>query len=34
MNTLQSKDFIGTMAFNEADGVFFGKIAGIDELVN
>lgn len=34
MNTLKYKDFIGTVAFSEEDGVFFGKIEGIDGLVN
>ena len=34
MNTLKYKDFIGSVAFSEADGVFFGKIEGIDGLVN
>ena len=31
---LKYKDFIGSVAFSEADGVFFGKIEGIDGLVN
>ena len=34
MNTLKYKDFIGSVAFSEADGGFFGKIEGIDGLVN
>ncbi len=34
MNTLKYKDFIGSVAFSEADGIFFGKIEGIDGLVN
>lgn len=34
MNTLKYNDFIGTVAFSEEDGVFFGKIEGIDGLVN
>ena len=34
MNTLKYKDFIGSVAFSEDDGVFFGKIEGIDGLVN
>lgn len=34
MNTLKYKDFIGSVAFSETDGVFFGKIEGIDGLVN
>ena len=28
------KNFIGSVAFSEADNVFFGKIEGIDGLVN
>jgi predicted HicB family RNase H-like nuclease len=34
MNTMKYKCFIGSVAFSEADGVFFGKIEGIDGLVN
>lgn len=34
MNTLKYKGFIGSVAFNENDNVFFGKIEGIDGLVN
>ncbi len=34
MNTLHYKGFIGTVNFSEEDGVFFGKIEGIDGLVN
>jgi predicted HicB family RNase H-like nuclease len=34
MNTMKYKGFIGSVAFSEADGVFFGKIEGIDGLVN
>ena len=34
MNTLTYKDFIGSVYFSEKDGVFFGKIEGIDGLVN
>lgn len=34
MNTLKYKDFIGSVAFSEKDNVFFGKIEGIDGLVN
>lgn len=34
MNTLKYKDFIGSVEFSEADGVFFGKIEGINGLVN
>lgn len=34
MNTLKYKGFIGSVGFSEADNVFFGKIEGIDGLVN
>ena len=34
MNTLKYKGYIGSVAFSEKDNVFFGKIAGIDGLVN
>lgn len=34
MNTLNYKGYIGTVNFSEKDGVFFGKIEGIDGLVN
>ncbi|MDE6296848.1 MAG: type II toxin-antitoxin system HicB family antitoxin [Muribaculaceae bacterium] len=34
MNTLKYKDFIGSVEFSEEDGVFFGKIEGINALVN
>ena len=34
MNTLKYKGFLGSVAFSEADNVFFGKIEGIDGLVN
>lgn len=34
MNTLKYKDFIGSVAFSEADNVFSGKIEDIDGLVN
>ena len=33
MNTLQYKDYIGSGEFSEADGVFFGKIEGINAVV-
>ena len=33
MNTLQYKDYIGSVEFSEADGVFFGKIEGINAVV-
>ena len=31
---LQYKDFIGSVHFNAADEIFFGKIEGIDDLVS
>ena len=31
---LQYKDFIGSVHFNSADEIFFGKIEGIDDLVS
>ena len=34
LNNLEYKNFIGSVAFSEADNVFFGKIEGIDGLVN
>ncbi len=34
MPWLQYKDFIGSVEFSETDGVFFGKIEGINALVN
>ncbi len=34
MNTLHYKGFIGSVEFSESDGVFFGKIEGINALVN
>ncbi len=34
MNTLKYKGFLGSVNFSEKDGVFFGKIEGIDGLVN
>lgn len=34
MNTLKYKGFIGSVAFSKDDHVFFGKIEGIDGLVN
>jgi predicted HicB family RNase H-like nuclease len=33
-NTLRYKGYTGTVAFSEADQVFFGKVEGIDGLVN
>lgn len=34
MNTLKYKGFIGSVNFSEEDGVFFGKIEGINGMVN
>lgn len=34
MNTLKYKGFIGSVAFSEEDNVFFGKLEGINGLVN
>ncbi|MDE6396020.1 MAG: type II toxin-antitoxin system HicB family antitoxin [Muribaculaceae bacterium] len=34
MNTMKYKGFIGSVEFSEPDGVFFGKIEGINALVN
>ncbi len=34
MNTLKYKGFIGSVDFSEEDNVFFGRIEGIDGLVN
>ena len=34
MNTMHYKGFLGSVEFSEADGVFFGKIEGINALVN
>ena len=34
MNTLKYKGYVGSVAYSEADQVFFGKIEGIDGLVN
>lgn len=34
MNTLTYKVFLGSVSFSEKDGVFFGKIEGIEGLVN
>lgn len=34
MNTLTYKGYIGSVNFSEKDGVFFGKIEGINGLVN
>ena len=34
MNTMSYKDYLGSVAFSEKDGVFFGKIEGINGMVN
>ena len=34
MNTLKYKGFIGSVDFSEEDNILFGKIEGIDGLVN
>lgn len=34
MNTIKYKGFLGSVAFSDKDNVFFGKIEGIDGLVN
>lgn len=34
MNTLTYKGYIGSVAFSEKDNVFFGRIEGVDGLVN
>ena len=34
MNSHKYKDYIGSVEFSEEDGTFFGKIEGIDGLVN
>lgn len=34
MNTLKYNGFLGSVSFSEKDNVFFGKIEGIDGLVN
>lgn len=34
MNTLKYNGFLGSVNFSEKDGVFFGKIEGIEGLVN
>lgn len=34
MNTINYKGYIGSVFFSEKDGVFFGKVEGIDGLVN
>ena len=34
MNTMTYKGYLGSVAFSEKDNVFYGKIEGINGLVN
>ena len=34
MNTLRYNGYIGTVCFSEKDGLFYGKIEGINSLIN
>ncbi len=34
MNTLTYKGFIGSVAFSEEDNIFFGKLEGVNSLIN
>ena len=34
MNTMTYKGYLGSVAYSEKDNVFFGKIEGINGLVN
>lgn len=34
MNTMNYKGYVGSICFSEKDGVFFGKVEGIEGLVN
>ena len=34
MNTMTYKGYLGSVAYSEKDNVFFGKIEGIDGMVN
>lgn len=34
MNTLKYKGYVGSVAYSEPDKVFFGKLEGIEDLVN
>lgn len=34
MNTLIYKGYLGSVAFSEKDGLFFGKVEGVNGLVN
>ena len=33
-NTMEYKGYVGSVEFNEADGVFFGKVLGIRALIS
>ena len=33
-NTMEYKNYIGSVAFSEADGVFFGNVMGIRALIS
>lgn len=33
-NTMEYKDYIGSVEFSEADGIFFGKVQGIRSLIS
>ena len=33
-NTMEYKDYVGSVEFSEADGVFFGKVQGIRSLIS
>ena len=33
-NTMEYKNYIGSVAFSEVDGVFFGKVMGIRTLIS
>ena len=34
MNTLKYKGYIGTVGYSEEDEVFFGKVEGVNALIN
>ena len=34
MNTMEYKNYVGSVEFSEADGVFFGKVLGIRSLIS
>ena len=33
-NTMEYKDYVGSVEFSESDGVFFGKVMGIRSLIS